>query len=240
MKGFRRSLAALLALGGLLLFGCATLEKGRVAGVEEAALISVYCDKRIDTSDFSGLAAAVNQLAQDESFQLKPIAVQLRDDIFQKYAPGLPFRLIPEQQVIGAPAYHAFGSQKWSLQEIWYDLPDGYEFFPVNDDAAYRVLLDAFPDVQAFMLCTAYFRLTKEFAIAGFGTARVTSNVTITALDRSRKVILRKYTYAASDDTIKFALGGVFDARQIQPLCIQATAKAAAKFAAWFAKEMQQ
>jgi hypothetical protein len=56
--------------------------------------------------------------------------------------------------------------------------------------------------VQAFMLCTAYFRLTKEFAIAGFGTARVTSNVTITALDRSRRVILRKYTYAASDHAI--------------------------------------
>jgi hypothetical protein len=32
----------------------------------------------------------------------------------------------------------------------------------------------------------------------------------------------------------------VFDAKQIQPLCRQATAKAAAKFAAWFSKEMQE
>jgi hypothetical protein len=43
----------------------------------------------------------------------------------------------------------------------------------------------------------------------------VTSFVTVLALDRSRQVILRKSTYAASDDTIKFALGGVFDAGQI-------------------------
>lgn len=105
---------------------------------------------------------------------------------------------------------------------------------------AYQVLLDAFPNVQAFMLCTAYFKLTKEFSIAGFGTARVTSNVTIAVLDRSRKVILRKFTYAASDDTIKFALGGVFDAEQILPLCEQATTKAAAKFEQWFAGEMQK
>ena len=57
---------------------------------------------------------------------------------------------------------------------------------------AYQVLLDAFPDVEAFMVCSAYFKLTKEFSIAGFGTARVTSYVTILALDRNRQVILRK------------------------------------------------
>ena len=75
---------------------------------------------------------------------------------------------------------------------------------------AYKVLLDAFPDVEAFMVCTANFKLTKEFAIAG------------------------------SDDAIKFALGGVVDATQILPLCLQATDKAARKFEAWFSKEMQE
>jgi len=240
MKASRLILGASLALAALLSLSCATLEKTQVASVEEAALISIYCDKRIDMSDFGGLAALVNQLAQDKSFQLKPLAVKLRDDMFGKYAAGLPFKLVPEAQVIGAHAYRTFETQKFSLNKAFYDAPDGYVFYPLNDDVAYRVLLDAFPDVAAFMVCGAYFKLTKEFAIAGFGTARVTSYVTVLVLDRNRQVILRKSTYAGSDDTIKFALGGVFDASEILPLCVQATDKAARKFEAWFSKEMQK
>jgi hypothetical protein len=240
MKASRLILDASLAVAALLSLSCATLEKGQVAGVEEAALISIYCDKRIDMSDFGGLAALVNQLAQDKSFQLQPLAVKLRDDMFGKYAAGLPFKLVAESQVIGAPAYRTFETQKFSLNKAFYDAPDGYVFYPLNDDVAYRVLLDAFPGVEAFMVCSAYFKLTKEFSIAGFGTARVTSFVTVLALDRNRQVILRKSTYAGSDDTIKFALGGVFDASEILPLCVQATDKAARKFEAWFSKEMQK
>ena len=154
---------------------------------------------------------------------------------------GFPVNpLTTENQVIGAPAYRTFETQKFSLNKAFYDAPDGYVFYPLNDDVAYRVLLDAFPDVEAFMVCSAYFKLTKEFAIAGFGTARVTSFVTVLALDRNRQVILRKSTYAGSDDTIKFALGGAFDASEILPLCVQATDKAARKFEAWFSKEMQK
>jgi hypothetical protein len=240
MKASRPILGAALALAALLPLSCATLEKGQVAGAREAALISVYCDKRIDTSDFGGLAALVNQLSQDKSFQLKPLATRLRDDMFNKYAPGLPFKIIPESQVIGSPAYRTFDNQKFDFNEAFFDCPDGYLFYPFSDDVAYKVLIDAFPDVQAFMVCSANFRLTKEFAIAGFGTARVTSFVTILAMDRNRKVILRKSTYAASDDTIKFALGGVFDASQILPLCTQATDKAARRFEAWFAEQMKE
>jgi len=240
MKTSRLLPGLALALAALLLASCATLEKGQVSSAEEAALISVYCDKQIDTSDFTGLAAAVNRLSQDKSFQLKSVATRLRDDIFNKYAPGFPFKIIPESQVIGSPAYRTFENQKFSLNAVFYDVPDGYLFYPFSDDVAYKVLIDAFPDVEAFMVCTASFKLTKEFAIAGFGTARVTSFVTILALDRNRRVILRKSTFAASDDTIKFALGGVFDAAQILPLCIQATDKAARKFEAWFSEKMKE
>ncbi len=240
MKTSRLSLLAVLAAGALLLFSCATLEKGQVASVQQAALISVYCDKRIDMSDFGGLAAMVNQLAQNEAFQLKPLAVKMRDDMFGRYSAGLPFKLLAEKQVIGAPVYRTFETQKFSLSKAFYDAPDGYVFYPLSDDVAYKVLLDGFPDVEAFMVVSASFKLTKEFAIAGFGTARVNSYVTILALNRNREVILRKATWAASDETIKFALGGVFDASQILPLCIQATDKAARKFETWFSKEMQE
>jgi uncharacterized protein YbbK (DUF523 family) len=58
---------------GLLLSSCATLAKEAVAGVQNAALLTVTRDRRIDTGDFHGIAALANQLAQDEQFRLKPI-----------------------------------------------------------------------------------------------------------------------------------------------------------------------
>jgi hypothetical protein len=45
---------------------------------------------------------------------------------------------------------------------------------------------------------------------------------------------MQKTSNASSKDNVKFSLGGVFDASQIQPLCVQSTEKAAEKFEEWF------
>jgi hypothetical protein len=55
-KAFRLGIVLCSAIAaGLLLASCATLEKEQVASVENAALLTVTCDRRIDTSDFQGL-----------------------------------------------------------------------------------------------------------------------------------------------------------------------------------------
>jgi hypothetical protein len=236
-KTFRFGLALPSAIVlGLLLASCATLNKEQVARVENAALLTVTCDRRIDTSDFYGLAALANQLAQNEQFRLKPIAVKLRDDIFQRYAQGFPFTLLAEQAVIGSSAYRSLAAEEFEFNRLFYETPDGYSALPLGDEEAFARIVAAFPDVQAFMSCSAYFKLTKMFQIIGFGTARVDAFVTIAAYDRDRKVILRKTSYGSSAGSIKFALGGVFDATLIQPLCVQAADQAALEFDRWFTK----
>ncbi len=233
-RAFRLGIAAIAA--GLALASCATLEKEQVARVENAALLTVTCDRRIDASDFRGIAALVNKLAQDEQFHLKPIAVKLRDDIFQRYAQGFPFALLEEQAVIGSSAYKNLAAQESDLNRLFYETPDGYSALPLGDKEAFVRIVAAFPDVQGFMSCSAYFKLTKMFQIIGFGTARVDAFISIAVYDRGRKVILQKTSYGSSKDSIQFALGGVFDASDVQPLCVQAADQARLSFERWFAE----
>ena len=58
----RFTLTVFLAASLLMLFSGGKMKEGKVKGVKEVALISVFCDKRIDTSDFKGIGAATNRL----------------------------------------------------------------------------------------------------------------------------------------------------------------------------------
>ena len=77
--------------------------------------------------------------------------------------------------------------------------------------------------------------LVSVFCDKGIGTSDFKG---IAAVDRKQKVIMRKTSCASSEDKTKFSLGVIFDAPQIQPLCVQATDKAAEKIEEWFAKKM--
>jgi hypothetical protein len=133
---------------------------------------------------------------------LKPIALKLRDDIFQRYAQGFPFALLEEQAVIGSSAYKSLAAEEFELNRLLYETPDGYTWIPILDKKVFARIVAAFPDVQAFMACSASFQLTKTLDILGFGTAKVTALVTIEAVDLNRRVILRKTSYSSSSDSI--------------------------------------
>jgi hypothetical protein len=234
----RFALTALSALSLLVLFTSGKMKEGKVKKTQETALISVFCDKRIDTSDFKGVESAASELAQNDSFNLKPIAEKLRDDIFNRYAQGFPFEVADEDSVIHSEAYEKLASKKFDIDKLHFASPDGYVVVPYENNKAFKTLLETYPDAEAFLFCGADFRLEKVSSVLGFGTAKVKSSVRIVAVDRKQKVIMQKTSDASSEDKIKFSLGGVFDASQIQPLCVQATDKAAEKFEEWFAKKM--
>jgi hypothetical protein len=237
-KSIRFILTTLAALSLILLCTSGKIKEGKVKDTQEAALISVFCDKRIDTSDFKSVESAASELAQNDNFNLKPIAEKLRDDIMNRYAQGFPFEVADEDSVLHSPAYESLASKKFDINKLYFTSPDGYVVVPFENNKAFKTLLETYPDAEAFLFCGADFRLEKVSSVLGFGTAKVKSNVRIVAVDRKQKVIMQKTSNASSEDKIKFSLGGVFDASQIQPLCVQATEKAAEKFEEWFANKM--
>jgi hypothetical protein len=129
----RITLTVLFAVPVLLLCTSGKIKEEKVKGVNEAALNCVFCDKRIDTSDFKSIGAAANQLAQDKDFDLKPTADKLRDDIFNRYAQGFPFKVADENAVIHSPAYTKLASNKFDLNKVFFAAPDGYVILPYTN-----------------------------------------------------------------------------------------------------------
>jgi hypothetical protein len=228
-----------LSLALVFFAGCASMDKGAVSQIKEVAIVSVYADKNVDMQDFGGLAAAVSALAQNEAFNLQPIVLKFRDDLISKYAGAFGFKVMDEQTVLASPEYQALKAKVViDMTKLVYELPQGYIAINPLDKKKALAVADAFPNVQGFMYGTMSFRLVKQFEIAGFGTAKMQAYLNIYVKDRNGKTVVYKYTFADSDDSIKFALGGVFDAAKIQPLCVQAADKAAVKFEEWVKKKM--
>lgn len=222
----------IISLFFLFFSGCATFNKADLEVINNAGLVSVYCDKRIDTSEFTSVFAGINELAQSKDFNLEVIAIQMKNDVFDEYAPYLPFSFLDEKDVTENPSYKSI------LSDLWFSTPAGYKAIGYGNQKVIDELFEAFPKANGLMFVWAYFKLHKESEILGFGAARVYAYHQLIIMDRSKKIILQKTNYAASKDIIEFALGGVFDAKEIQPLCIEALNKASEVTKAWIMKEM--
>lgn len=236
----KKLLLITVTLSMLLLFysGCSTFQKGSVTSIQNAAVVSVFCDKQIDMSDFKGMASSVSALAQNKDFKLKPIAVRMKDDVFLEYASFLPFPLMEEQAVINNDAYkNYYKGVKVAISPLVYAFPDGYQVIFTNKKNIEK-MFEILPDADALIFVTASFKLDKVASILGFGTAKAEASHTITVIDRSKKIVMQKNNRAKSENNIKFALGGVFKASDIQPLCVEAINEATDMTRTWIQKEM--
>lgn len=231
----------MLFIGGLLVSGCASnkFKKGSVKSIKTAAVVSVYCDRRINTSEFEGDAAAMSELAQNESFQLGKIATRMKDDAFNEYAPHLPFTLLEEQSVIDNSSYqNLYNGQKLNFKPYQFTAPDRYQIIFSANKKIIDELFEAFPEAEGLMFIVADFKLEKAVKIAGMGTAKVKANHTIYVIDRNKKIVMQKHNYASSKKSIKFAWGGVFNASKIQPLCEESLNEAAEMTKKWVQKKV--
>jgi len=225
----------------LFFTGCATFKKADLDVLDNVALVSAFANKEIDMSDFRGIGQAVSKLAQNKEFNLEPAAIQIKNDILEMYAPHFPFKFIDEKTVTSNSAYKGLygGGAEW-LKEAYYSTAAGYQVIRYTDKDAIDKLFAAFPEADGLMFTNANFKLNKESSILGFGTARVQAWHHMILINRNKKIIMNRTNYSVSRNTIKFALGGVFDAKKIQPMCIEALSKASERTEAWVLKEMNK
>ncbi len=225
----------------LFFIGCATFKKADLDVLDNVALVSSFCNKEIDMSDFRGIGQAVSKLAQNKEFNLEPAAIQIKNDILEMYASHFPFKFIDEKTVTTNSAYKDLygGGADW-LKDAFYSTAAGYQVVRHTDREAIDKLFAAFPEADGLMFTNADFKLNKESSVLGFGTARVQAWHHMILINRDKKIIMNRVNYSVSRNTIKFALGGVFDARKIQPMCIEALRKASERTEAWVLKEMNK
>lgn len=197
---------------------------------QKIALVSVYCSKMVDMTDFTGsMAGIVNTLANSEDFKLDPFVDQLHKNIMDNYLSNLDYTFMPEEEVLNHEGYDESLNDDALLSGDFMIRPEGYESVHTRSKKAQKATIAAFPEVDGIMMVGIDYKLVKMVEAMGFGTAKIQANVHLRIIDRKSKKLLNVLVNQRSDGKIKFALGGVFDTDVLMPLVEDATKKALAR-----------
>ena len=155
--------------------------------------------------------------------------------------PAFPFSFVDEETVIGSDAYKTLDDDDpfASLNPIVFAVPAGYMVLSQAKSVMSRAS-SGYPDINAFMFVYVNYVLEKKAQVLGFGTAEVQARISMVVRDRAGKMLLQRYEFATASERIKFALGGVFDASKIRPLCEDATNNALENISQWVQKELSK
>ncbi len=219
----------------LMLSSCATVDVEKLSHVKNTAILSVYASKSIDMTDFTGLASVVSKLVQNDKFDLKPVAAKIKDSLFSRYQAAFPFKFIPEEQILNSPRYQQLKAtvQSRVVDFLRYNDAPRYTTIFYDDATMMTKLLQDIPGADAGLVVQSEFKLKKQGEFLGFGTAKMATYLTIVLRNRQQEDITSVVIFGESKNSLRFSLGGVFDASQLQPLCMEATEDALIRFDSW-------
>ncbi len=221
----------------LLVAGCSGLKKKKIEQVDEAAVVSIYANKRLDVSNFQELEGLANQLAQDPALQLDTVVHLLRRKTITNFAGKLPFPLANESDVLARQAYQEYELPPFN--SFYASTSSGYKAIPFYRKDVALSMFDILPDrIQAIMIVGMDYRLMPAGKVMTFVGARVQSKVDIRVWNEKGTSIMKANRKGVSDDTLKFPLGGVFQAREVRPLCIDASLEAIGKMEQYLKEEL--
>lgn len=218
-----------MSISCLVLFSFKSLHAPAPAAGEKVALVSIYCSKQVDMSEFGGKASMITQLANSEDFNLQPFVEELHKRITSSYLENLDYDFVPESEVLTTEGYDESLTDGALIKAEWLNKPEGYVGVHNQSKKTQKNTLAVFPDVDGIMIIGVDYKLKKMAQVAGFGTAKVEATVILKIVDRSAKKMFRVAVSQLSDDKLKFALGGAFDTAKLMPLVKDATEKALTK-----------
>jgi hypothetical protein len=224
-----------ICLAVLFMSGCATFNKEYLKTVNQVALVSVITDKRIDMTDFSGLAAVLSKEFQGSQFNLQPVCTEIKNNLFTKNVEKFPFQLLPEKRVINSAGYKQLKQEfdNKFANYLYHEVPKGYTVVRYTNDADLEKVFRLLPESDGTMVVVATFKLKKLGEFLGFGSADLRTYLAVVVKNRQNKDVIKKIFLGKSQHKIKYSLGGIFDATDVQPLCLEATQDALYQFDKW-------
>ncbi|MCD4813095.1 hypothetical protein K8S19_05330 [bacterium] len=208
--------------------------------LKKIAVMTVYCDKRIDTSELTSIVFDINKRSNQKNFDLFPMAMKLHKTIFTLYPSILPSEIADEKSIIMKPHYRAIKkNENFFLKPFNVATPPGYIAISTFDLNPIKASLEQMPDIDGVLFLSAEYRLSKiggEFL--GFGKLAVKCTVTLSILDREGNVAINHSVEAESMSKIKYSFGGAFDTAKIIPLCDEATEQADLWMQYWLKKNV--
>jgi hypothetical protein len=233
---FRILLIPVLAV---FLGSCSSMNKELIRSVKTVAVVSIVFDKKVDVSAVSsdaGLLGKISSLAQGDKFKLDAEAGAFKTILFREYSDYFPFKVLPESSVVNAKEYQqAFRATQ--DRKSYLVGPAKYALLDLSQSGDVPKALQAAPNAEGVMLIRVYFALQKTgLSAMGFGTARVHAYASMIVFNKSGKDIMMINQWAASDKTLSFALGGVFNGDEVIPLVKEASRNVMIAIKDWLQK----
>ena len=231
------------------LYGCSSMNTAAVKKVDKASVALIGVDKHISFSDDFALGSLVQKLAQDDKFDLQPMAKDLHNNVFGLYAESVPFNLMPEEQVIDTDRYKNFRLYDSDLKES--NFKRGSNIITVENYKDYKVdyldksqreqLYKAIPnEADAMVLVGLSYKLVQENSmIPGVNKGKIKATLNYEVTNSSGERILNVNKSAKSDSDMKVVLNaGMLSPDKILPMCQEATDKVMGKMQSFIAKKL--
>jgi hypothetical protein len=142
------------------------------------------------------------------------------------YLENLEFDFMPEAEVLGHAGYDETLNDGTLISGEWMIRLEGYKSVHAQSKKAQKASIEAFPEVDVVMMVGIDCKLAKMVEAMGFGTAKVQANLHLKIVNRNAKKMLNILVSQKSLGKVKFAIGGVFDTKELMPLVKDATEKA--------------
>lgn len=196
---------------------------------KKVAVVSFYTDKTIDFSDLGigneELIVAVADLTNNPDFNLTPILEKFHKEFFNEYSKKLPFKLLPEEEVLTNEEYIKF-QPKWdkSEQELRrYIVYDGYKYIyegflgKKNEEGMANIFKE---NADGVLFVEIHFSLVKGFGIGGTATIKMKANCRMALYNKDGKKVFAINKSAKSKKTAVM-VGGIpaMSPKKILPMC---------------------
>ena len=237
MKGLFRVITLALLLAGFV--SCSSINKELIRSVKNVAVISIVFDKNVDVSDVSsdaGVLGLISSLAQNDKFRLDTEVESFKKTLFADYADYFPFKLAAENTIISQKEYQQLVKATLGRNNNLVT-PAKYAKLDLSQGNDINSGLQAAPTADGIMIVRVHYALQKTLVgVMGVGTANVNAYVTLIVLNKSGREVLVLNQWAASDNTLSYAFGGVFKGDDVIPLVKEATKNVMKSMADWLKK----
>jgi len=210
---------------------------------QKVALVTFYVDKYIDYKKATAETRAEYQertLADDPSFDLRPILQEFYDTFKKDFVKDFPFEIVEEQFVIGSDLYKAYsgleGIEDTDSVDIYREnindrfiAIDGYNVLLSGGNMlrSWRTeahLLKMFPDVDGVMFVYMHYQFEPKVSIGGMGNAGMRAFINIDLFNKEAKKVFKMEEYATSKKSVPLINGvPIMTSAKVLPLCENAT-----------------
>ncbi len=193
--------------------------------LDKVAVVAINVNKHVEAGDFGTITAGLTALSKDPNFDLSGVVKKFRNTLFDDFSKDFTFDLLDESLVTGNNDYQVAGTMTGTgITDFYVTSPEGYQYFGADNKSKDK-LIEIFGDqAQGIMYAQVGYGLQKKVEVAGFGIAYIQAWVLLQIFDENGDKIFSLRVYSKSSGTFKFALGGnVLEAKEIIPLCEEAT-----------------